>query len=109
MFVNKVAIPGGSLSERFAMFFSDKVSKLTNDAKIDENVYNGTRKINSGVGFFMSSSDLVNIIGNLKMNKTGLQPVSKPLKQVLGPHRGRVCRSTSRSHGQPTRRRLGGK
>ena len=54
-------------SECFASFFYEKVDKITKETIVDQNVYNGTRKMTAWSRMFMSSSEVESCIKSIKI------------------------------------------
>ena len=48
----------------FAAYFSNKVETITNETVVDQNVYNGTRKLEAGDQNFMSINEVQCMIGS---------------------------------------------
>ena len=67
MFLNNTKISNNTLPEVFGKFFSDKVSNLTNNLIINDNVYNGNRKIDSQNEFFMSGTEILDVLSSIKL------------------------------------------
>ena len=64
--------PGRSVDEHersdyFAAFFSDKVEKITRETIVDQNVYNGYRKLAADNQMFMSFSEVEKCIKSIKI------------------------------------------
>ena len=66
LFANKIKIDPKNLSNKFAEFFSNKVSQITNHTQIDPGVYNGIPKFNEVDHFFMTSVDIMESIKSIK-------------------------------------------
>ena len=64
---NSIVIQNENLPDTFADFFSNKVKNIVNECNIDENVYNGTRKIDATNENFMTPSNIVKAIKSLKI------------------------------------------
>ena len=62
-----VSIAVNKVSESFAQFFQEKVSKIISNAVIDPNVYNGRTKMAMVDGDFMTAVDILECINQLKM------------------------------------------
>ena len=58
------------LPERFAKFFDDKIKNVLAQTSLDENVYNGYRKVNSESKFFMTYEMVGECISSLKIKNT---------------------------------------
>ena len=56
----------GSFVWIFAEFFSTKITNITSDCQINDNVYNGSIKINCDTSNFITSSNIINAIKSLK-------------------------------------------
>ena len=54
-------------SDYFAAFFSDKVEKITRETIVDQNVYNGYRKLAADNQMFMSFSEVEKCIKSIKI------------------------------------------
>ena len=65
--LNSLTIPNDNLPDSFADFFSNKVKNIVNECNIDQNVYNGTRKINATSENFMTPTNVVKAIKSLKV------------------------------------------
>jgi hypothetical protein len=57
-FENDAEIDPKELADRFAAFFDDKVKSVTSNAIINDNVYNGSRKVFVENKFFMDTENL---------------------------------------------------
>ena len=51
------------------LFFLNKVASITNNLNINPNVHNGTRKVNAENQFFMSSTEILDVISSIKNKK----------------------------------------
>jgi hypothetical protein len=58
------------LPERFARFFDNKIMDVMAQTSLEENVYNGYKKVNSESKFFMSSKLIRECISSLKIKNT---------------------------------------
>ena len=67
MFKDNQAIKDSDLAETFGDFFEDKITNITNDCKIDNNVYNGTRKMTEENLNFMTEKDVKEAIESIKL------------------------------------------
>ena len=67
MYLNDKRVPDGGVSDCFANFFEDKVDKIVNTAIIDPNVYNGKTKLAASESNFMSETDIIECVKQLKM------------------------------------------
>ena len=69
-------------SECFASFFAEKVNKITNETIVDQNVYNGTRKMTACSQMFMSSNEVESCIKSIKIkNCEGLNRIPQIFKR----------------------------
>ena len=57
-----VSIAEDKISDSFAQFFEEKVSKITNNAVNDPSVYNGRSKMTTSNGDFMKAIDILECI-----------------------------------------------
>jgi hypothetical protein len=57
------------LSERFAKFFDNKIKDVLGQTCVEENVFNGNKKVNSETKFFMSAQRIRECISSLKIKK----------------------------------------
>ena len=55
------------LPDKFADFFENKIIDIVNDSLIDQNVYNGNRKINASQKNFMTTKDVMEAVSSLKI------------------------------------------
>ena len=96
MYRNGILIEPQNLPDEFASFFKDKVQNVVNNLVIDDNVYNGTRKINAENEDFMTENDVLIVMENLKTKNCeghdrlplriladGTQFLIKPLSQLF--------------------------
>ena len=67
MTLNSNNIPIHELPDSFADFFVNKVKTITNECKIDNFVYNGTRKLNVNPNNFMSPENVIAAVKSLKI------------------------------------------
>ena len=58
------------MCDEFARFFDDKVKKIVDTTVVDENIYNGTRKIYSNNKMFMDQKSVKECILNLKIKNS---------------------------------------
>ena len=65
--LNSIEIPSRDLPDSFAEFFSTKVQNIANECVINQNVYNGTQKINSLPENFMTQEYVYSAIKSLKI------------------------------------------
>ena len=65
-----VPVVGSGISDCFAKFFDEKVKNIVGKVKIDENVYNGNRKIVAGDLNFMTKQDIIECVKMLKMKNS---------------------------------------
>ena len=64
--MNSLPVAPHDLPDTFAEFFSTKVTNITSNCQINDNVYNGSRKINCDTSNFITSSNIINAIKSLK-------------------------------------------
>ena len=67
MYLNDERVLDGGVADCFANFFEDKVDKIVNTAIIDPNVYNGKTKLAASESNFMSETDIIECVKQLKM------------------------------------------
>ena len=67
MFLNQTKIPIKSLPTAFGDYFSDKVSSITSNLQINNNIYNGSNKITAENTHFMSSTDISNVMSSIRV------------------------------------------
>ena len=67
MLENQTKIPQESLPSVFGNFFLNKVNSITNDLQINNNIYNGSRKITTENKNFMSGSDILDVLSSIKI------------------------------------------
>ena len=67
MYRNNNLIDPDNLSDEFANFFKDKVQNIVNNLQIDNNVYNGTRKLYCENEDFMDENDVLIAMKSLKI------------------------------------------
>ena len=67
MFMNNIEIPKTEIPQAFADYFSNKVNIIVNEVTIDNEIYNGYKKVNSENKFFMSSTEIKECIKNIKI------------------------------------------
>ena len=65
MLVNNTKIAEDSLPEVFGKFFSQKVNSISNNLQVNPTVYNGKRKVITPNKFFMSSTDILEIMSDI--------------------------------------------
>ena len=70
MFESDEEILNECLADRFAAFFDNKIKKVLGDTKIDENVYNGTQKVNAENSFFMDRDSIEECIRSLSIKNS---------------------------------------
>ena len=64
------------LPDQFAKHFKTKVSNLTTENNIQQNVYNGRQKINAGNFNFMNQINVMEAIQSIKFKNTeGYDPI----------------------------------
>ena len=62
--------PNEDLAEEFAKMFEKKINDTLSTTGVDDNVYNGTRKINEHNKNFMTSSNVRSAILSLKLKNS---------------------------------------
>ena len=62
-----IPIPNSHIPDAFADYFEKKVNDIYNEAKIDPQIYNGKRKLNSENKFFMTETDIIACIKTIKI------------------------------------------
>ena len=67
-----VSISEDRISDSFAQFFEEKVSKITSNAVTDPSVYNGRSKMTTSDGDFMKAIDILECINQLKITASQL-------------------------------------
>ncbi len=70
MFLNGVVINQEDLTDRFASFFDNKIRGIVEQVSIDDNVYNGTRKIFTSEKMFMDPTSVKLCLQSLKNKNT---------------------------------------
>ena len=55
------------ISETFASFFDNKVKAIVESCKVDDNVYNGKRKVNTNDKNFMTRDNIIKAIKSIKI------------------------------------------
>ena len=71
-------IPAKQIPDAFANFFETKVNTIYNEAKIDQHIYNGKKKLNSTVKFFMADSNILQCIKTIKIkNCEGVDQIQR--------------------------------
>ena len=65
--INNLPIPRNNAPDAFADFFSNKVITLTNEAKVNENVYNGKLKVQATVKNFMTYDAIMECLKSIKI------------------------------------------
>ena len=68
MTVNGVEISAHKIANSFADYFDKKVNTIASSTKVDENVYNGTWKMEAECEMFMSSYNISECINKIKLN-----------------------------------------
>ena len=63
---NNVKIDENDIADAFANFFESKIQDIQNEISIDEEVYNGTKKVNADNLNFMTRSNIEEAIKSLK-------------------------------------------
>ena len=64
--LNNVPICSTKIADIFANFFDEKVKRIINECSLDENVYNGSQKVNSICQNFMTPDNIIVAIKSLK-------------------------------------------
>ena len=67
MFSSGVEINNVDLASRFATCFDDKIKKVLAQSKMDETVYNGSKKVDSACEFFMNEDQVFECLKSLKI------------------------------------------
>ena len=62
-----MSVAGNEVAEAFAQFFEKKVKNIVDSSQIDENVYNGRQKMVTTGGDFMTTTDILECVNQLKM------------------------------------------
>ena len=70
MNINGKQIPNQDLADEFAQMFENKINNLVSEISIDQNVYNGSRKINEQDKNFMTRENIRNAISTLKLKNS---------------------------------------
>ena len=65
--INQIPINLNELPDAFADFFSNKVKKIVTECKVDNNVYNGKRKLYCQNKNFMTPDNIIKAIRSLKL------------------------------------------
>ena len=66
MKLNGADVDNVDIPDKFASFFKDKITNFVNESRIDNNVYNGTRKVNEPDVNFMSEVHVKEAIMSIK-------------------------------------------
>ena len=66
MKLNGADVDNADIPDKFASFFKDKITNYVNESRIDNNVYNGTRKVNEPDVNFMSEIYVKEAIMSIK-------------------------------------------
>ena len=91
-----IPIENDHLPDRFALFFHTKIVNLLEDVSIDENVYNGVRKVTSSNSNFMDLESVINVMKGLKAKNSegydripqrilvdGVDVLCKPIQKLM--------------------------
>ena len=62
--------PVHNISESFAGFFDKKVTNIVNQTLVNQDVYNGRRKIHANAEMFMAKNNIIECINSLKIKNT---------------------------------------
>ena len=69
MTLNNSKIDRNDLPDAFADFFKLKTQTIVNDQAINDNVFNGTKKVDCPNSHFMKEDDVINAIKSLNSKK----------------------------------------
>ena len=96
MFLNTTQINSDDLPDTFADFFKNKVQNIVNNQVIDDQIYNGKRKVNVNSVDFMTENDVLKAVKSLKSKNCeghdripvriisdGIQHLLKPLSYLF--------------------------
>ena len=67
MFLNNVYITNEQLPDVFAEFFDSKIENIIRDVKVENNVYNGKKMVQSSDVNFMCENDIIEAVMHLKI------------------------------------------
>ena len=67
MFCNNILIPESNLPDAFADFFMSKTTSIVNETLIENDVYNGQRKLHVDNDDFMLPQDIINAVKSIKI------------------------------------------
>ena len=67
MSLNDNLIKNNDLPEAFANFFENKITQITSNTQISNNVYNRTKKVDHPNSFFMTDTDIRECRNNIKI------------------------------------------
>ena len=67
---NGTPIDNDELAEQFAAMFEKKITDIVSETEINDNVYNGTRKLNEQDKNFMTDVNIINAIKSLKLKNS---------------------------------------
>ena len=70
MMENGIEIPKVNLAERFAKFFDSKIKNVVDHVTLDDNVYNGIKKLNCQNLFFMGRAAITESLKLLKVKNS---------------------------------------
>ena len=65
--LNNLPVNPPETADTFAVFFMDKVDTIVRECSVDEDVYNGTKKVNSNCQNFMTKENIITAINSLKV------------------------------------------
>ena len=66
LYLNNMEVIKSDQPDAFAHHFDDKIKKIVNNVGIDNNVYNGRKKVNAENKFFMSRDEVCSCMLSLK-------------------------------------------
>ena len=69
IYLEGVEVKCEELADKFATFFSNKIDKILETVEIDDQVYNGERKVNCEAKMFMDPDSIRECILSLKVKK----------------------------------------
>ena len=70
MKINNTVIPSHNVADSFAIFFEKKVAKIVGETVVNQNVYNGRRKLMADSSMFMTSLKITECVKDLKFKNT---------------------------------------
>ena len=65
--LNNLPVNPPETADTFAVFFMNKVDTIVRECSVDEDVYNGTKKVNSNCQNFMTKENIITAINSLKV------------------------------------------